>query len=90
MTKVEKELLENILDGLDRLFDRETGAIEIYTLIFAASKALSDTEYFSILDRTANELNEILHSKLNVENERDASLKATNDLRHFLAEILDF
>jgi hypothetical protein len=56
MTKVEKELLENILDGLDRLFGRESSAIGIYALIFATSKALSHTEYFSPLDKTANEL----------------------------------
>lgn len=89
MTDVEKELLENILDGLDRLFDRESRAVDTYTLIFATSKTFSNTEYFSILEKTANDLKKILHSKLKIENERDESLRVTNDLRFFLAEVLD-
>ena len=48
----EKKLLENILDGLDRLFDSESSAIDLQTLIFATSKALSNTEYFAILHDT--------------------------------------
>lgn len=90
MTEIENELLENILDGLDRLFDRESRAIDIYTLVFATSNFFSDTEYFSILDKTAKELKKILDLKLNAENERNESLIVTNDLRHFLANILDF
>lgn len=90
MTSDERKLLDNILDGLDRLFDRESKTVDIYALIFATSKALSETEYFAILDSTANNLERILNSKIEAENERDEALEATNDLRIFLAETLDY
>lgn len=90
MTLDEKNLLNNILDGLDRLFDRESDVIDIYALIFATSKALHNTEYFSILDRTANNLEKILLSASTANNGVFEALEVTNDLRIFLAEILEF
>lgn len=90
MTDDDKKLLNNVLDGLDRLFDRESQAIDIHALIFATSKALSDTEYFAILNDTANNLEKIVRSRLNANEERNQALKETNDLRIFLAKILDF
>ena len=90
MTKDERELLENILDGLDRLFDRESNAIDLYTLVFATSKALSNTKYFSILDDTATQLKTVVLAELKSDDERNEALKVTNNLRFFLAENLDF
>lgn len=90
MTIDEKSLLNNVLDGLDRLFDRESDVIDIYVLIFATSKALSNTEYFAILDRTANRLEKTLRSSQTVSDKVFEALDVTNDLRIFLAENLDF
>lgn len=90
MTDDEKNLFNNILDGLDRLCDRESSVIDLQALIFATSKALSNTEYFAILHDASSNLEKIVCSKLNANDERDAALKVTNDLRFFLAEILDF
>lgn len=90
MTNDERKLLDNILDALDRLFDTESTAVDIYVLIFATSKALSNTEYFVILDNAVNNLEEIVSSKLKADDERSEALKVTNDLRIFLAETLDY
>lgn len=87
MTNDENKILDNILDGLDRLFDRESKAIDLQALIFATSKALSDTEHFAILDDAANSLEKIVNSGLKADEERDAALNVTNDLRIYLAEI---
>ena len=89
MIDEEKKLLENVLDGLDRLFDRESHAIDLQALIFATSKALYNTGHFGILDAAANSLEKIVRSRLKIDDERDAALDDTNNLRHYLAEILD-
>ena len=87
MINDENKILDNVLDALDRLFDRESKAIDLQVLIFAASKALSDTEHFAILNDAANSLEKIVRSDLKADDERDAALNITNDLRLYLAEI---
>lgn len=90
MTNEEIKLLDNILDSLDRLFDRESRLVDIHTLIFATSKALSKTQHLSILNETCNNLEQIASLNLNADNETVEALKATDKLRHYLAKILDF
>ena len=87
MTNDEGMLVNNVLDGLDRLFDRESKAVDLQALIFATSKALSNTEHFAILNDAANSLEKIVCSELKAEDERDSALVVTNDLRIYLAEI---
>ena len=90
MTDSEKKLLDNVLDGLDRLFDSESSTPDLQALIFATSKALSNTKYFAILESTANSLEMVLRSRLNAADERIEALKVTDELRIFLVGILDF
>jgi len=90
MTSDEKQLLENILDGLDRLFDFESGVVDTGALIFATSKALCDTEFYPILNEAANRLESIERSQLESGDKRLEALKATNDLRIYLARTLPF
>lgn len=90
MTNDEKNLLDNVLDGLDRLFDSESGVIDIQVLIFATSKALYNTEYFTILDDAANNLENVIRSEMKADDKRVEALQVTNNLRHFLAEVLDY
>lgn len=90
MTDDEKQLLENVFDGLDRIFDGETNAIDLHALIFATSKALQNTEYFAILEDTAESLETVICSGLDNIGQRDAALMRTDDLRIFLASRLDF
>ena len=59
----------------------------LLVLIFATSRALSNTEHFAILDNAANSLEKIVCSGLKADEERDAALDVTNDLRIYLAEI---
>ncbi len=89
MTGEEKKLLDNVLDGLDRLFDSESRAVDTYALIFATSEALSDTEYFPILNETSENLEKIWRSDMNPIDERFEALSVTDNLRIFLAKILD-
>jgi hypothetical protein len=90
MTDEERVMLDNVLDGLDRLFDTESDAIDLYALIFATSKAVSKTEHFAILSNAAQDLEKIVRAGMNADDERFEALRVTDDLRHYLAEILDY
>ena len=50
MTPKERELLENVLDSLDRLFDRRIGVIDVCALVQATAEALRDTPHQSALE----------------------------------------
>jgi len=89
MTKDEYNLLENVLTALDRLYDCQSNAFDLHALIFATSRALVDTEYFSILLDTSIELEGLLKSTREVSDERRAALGITDDLRLFIAEKLE-
>lgn len=87
MDEEELILLENVLDSLDRLFDRDSEVIDIYVLIFATAKALAETKHSQILDKTANKLDEILKTNKSENELREVALIATDDLRHYIAEL---
>lgn len=88
MNDSELYLLENILDSLDRLFDEDSQAIDVYVLIFATAKALPETNHFQILDETAKKLEPILRTVKSKDALREAALTETDKLRHYIAELL--
>ena len=90
MTNEEKQLLENVLDALDRLFDRESSVVDLQALIFATSKALAKTEYYTALNEAASGLDKLLSLRLPINVEREKGLEATNGLRLLLAKVLEF
>lgn len=87
MNDIELILLENILDSLDRLFDRDSCAIDVYVLIFATAKALAETKHHEILDKTAKKLEAVLKTIDSKEELRDAALLETDELRHYTAKL---
>lgn len=89
-TNDETRLLGNVLEGLDRLFDGESSATDLQALIFATSKALSNADYFSILNDAGTKLEELIDSKRTSKDERNDALEITNELRVFIAGLLPF
>lgn len=85
MTATEKCLLDNALDALDRLFDRDSLAIDVWALLVATSEALRATQHYSKLVRPTVELLAIIRSNASPEAERDLALEVTDKLRHYLA-----
>jgi hypothetical protein len=83
----EKLLLENLLDALDRLFDRKSSTLDVWALLFATREALQGTEHESELKRPLAELLAVIKSAASSETQRDRALVVTNDLRHYLAEL---
>lgn len=89
MTEDEFKLLDNVLTGLDQLFDFQSSVYDLYALIFATSRALAGTEYFAILDKTSEELYRLVTSTEKASDERSEALAVTDDLRIFIAEKLE-
>ncbi len=88
MTKIEEELLNNILDALDRLNDRDIGVVDIYALLFATAHALSKSEFLPQVEEPIADLYRIMRSGSDKDEQYDAALVATNDLRWFIANLV--
>lgn len=88
MNKLEKQLLENIFDSLDRLFDKECGVVDLYALSFASNLALKEQNSKVCLTEIINELDKILKTKNSDEDKRYMALEATDNLRSELNDLL--
>lgn len=84
----EEVLLANLLDSLDRLYDRDCGAFDVYALTFATSKALAGTDFHCHIEPFVGILRSIVQTQPTGEMRRDAALIATSELRKLLADVL--
>ena len=89
LSRDERILLENVLDGFDRLFDNKSEAIDIYSLLVATGIALSATRFSPTFESTTHQLETIIRSTAALDQKRDAALVVTDELRHFIAEELE-
>jgi hypothetical protein len=85
MSGREKMLLDNALDALDRLFNRDNSVIDVCALLFATAEALQSTPHLSEFERPLAELLAIVRSGESTEEKRDRALAVTDELRHYLA-----
>ena len=85
MTRQEQQLLENVLDALDRLFDRASKVIDVHAIIFATCEASKGSEFSAKAEPVLLELRKIIRCADSPERKRDSALVATDDLRLFLA-----
>ncbi len=88
MNETDAKICENILDALDRLFDRESKVIDIFALIFASSEALGSSVTGLNLDGLAIELEKISRNGKAEELQREEALQVTNNLRVTLNDML--
>ncbi|MBL8755505.1 MAG: hypothetical protein JNK15_19550 [Planctomycetes bacterium] len=87
LPETECRLLANLLDALDRLFDRECSAIDLAALLFASSVALCGTRMAGVIESTRKQLEIIVRSGASGDGLYGAALQATADLRHELARL---
>ena len=88
LTNDERILLENVLESLDRLFDRDSTARDLSLLLVATSMALHREELAVAFEEPMRQLSEVVRSKLLPDPKRDLALKITDGLRGFVAEQL--
>lgn len=84
----ELQLLDNTLDALDRLFDRDLHVIDLWALLFATAEALRTSVHYDELSRPATDLLAIARSGTSDEIMRQRALYSTDKLRHYLADLL--
>lgn len=88
MSEVERVLLENALDSLDRLFDSKSGIVDTYALMYATAQALAGSQFSRHFSIAAVQLEGILRSHQSREEARERALDATNELRIKIADAL--
>lgn len=96
VTDLERRLVGNALDGLDRLYDRrfqqgpwldQWGVASCHDLLVATAAALPDSDLHELLKSSADSLLAILRSNETLEAQYDAALAATDELRRALAAV---
>lgn len=88
MEREDRQLLENVFDSLDRLFDRKSCVIDVYHLILATDKAVGSADVNLSLAGYAGRLGKIVRKNSSEEFQREQALIATDQLRETLNEIL--
>jgi hypothetical protein len=88
LTKEQRELLENLLESLNRLFDRDSTATDIYSLLFATALAVRGSNLSAAVEAPLAQLRDLVHSKDSQEGKRNAGLALTDELRKFVADQL--
>ncbi|MBI3865376.1 MAG: hypothetical protein HY290_26170 [Planctomycetia bacterium] len=84
----EKKLLDNALESLNRLFDRNISVIDVWALMLATAEALRNTPHAPELERAVRELLVVVSANRPFRDQRDRALEVTDDLRHYLASKL--
>ncbi len=84
----EKELLENAMDALDRLFDGHFGAIDLWALFVATRQALRHTSHGPALAEPLADLEAVWRAGGSADVQRDRALYITDPVRHYLAKLL--
>ncbi len=82
-------LLDNMLDSLDRLFDRESGVIDVYAIVYASALALREHRLFAVFEEAAESLERVVRAGLPEEAARELALEVTDPLRIALADALE-
>ena len=86
MQPIERQLLDNLFDSLDRLYDAESSVLDVYALLMATSHALATSSVHEDLERPLATLLAIIRSGDSEDQCRTAALTATDDLRRRLAQ----
>ncbi len=87
MSRTEAKLLANLLDALDRLYDRECSDVDIWALLFATAAALNGHRLAPVVDEARVRVEEVVRSGASDEDRNSACLGATGDLRSVLAAL---
>jgi hypothetical protein len=77
----ERTLLSNLLESLDRLYDRQCGPADVGALLTATASAVKDQSWIASIEQASTALGDLVRSRLPAEEEYRNALIVTNDLR---------
>jgi hypothetical protein len=81
----ERTLLSNLLESLDRLYDRQCGPADVDALLTATANAIKDQSWIASIEQASTALRDLIRSRLPPEEEYGEALVVTGDLRIKLA-----
>jgi hypothetical protein len=87
VTDRDRELASNALDALDRLYDRDNRAVDVWALVEATADAVTPGQLADALRKAAIGLREVLSAGLSADEQYGRALDATDELRHLLADV---
>lgn len=87
MKPLERRILENVFDALDRLFDHNCQVEDVHDLLFASNIALKDLGSSVCLNDYVNSLESIIKTNDSNELKRELSLEETDKLRFILNDL---
>jgi len=87
--ELDTDLLENVMDALDRLFDGKSDIIDVQRLLFTTFQALPTSYISELINQTNKDLKIVIQKSKNKDSQREDALNITNELRIKLAELLD-
>jgi hypothetical protein len=73
----ERTLLHNLLDSLDRLYDRNCGPVDVDLLLAATASAIRDQSWIASIEQASAALRDLIRSRLPAEEEYRTALKNT-------------
>ena len=77
-----------MLDDLDRVYDWDCSAAELYTILISAAGALNDSRFATAFQLAANEVGKVAALRLSKDEERSLAIERTDGLRRLIAEEL--
>ena len=88
MKNLEKQILENLFDSLDRLFDHQCLVYDVHDLMFVSDIALKGLGSAIDLAQYLDKLESIVNEEMPIEKKREAALIVTDDFRSLLNDLL--
>ena len=88
MNSCDKQLLENLFDSLDRLFDGESSVIDVWQLMLVTEKAISSELALLDLNNYSVQLGKIVRGGKAEDAQKEDALAVTRKLREVLNEML--
>lgn len=79
-------LLDNLMNGLDRLYDKETRVIDIHALLHATRWAMAATDLGDQIGAAAEGVLVVVRSGATEEEQNRAALAVTDPLRRSVAD----
>jgi hypothetical protein len=88
MKRSDTQVLENLFDALDRIFDRECKVIDLHALLYATQVALGADSPAIKLGHYTTAIGAVVRSCASEDIQREEAIEITNNLRAELNELL--
>ena len=90
MNNDDRALLSNLIDAFDHLYDQSCLTHDVEILLFATGKALTDHDFATAVNATAQALQDVLKSRKSELDRNYAALAVVQPLRERICSVIDW